>query len=129
MKTIWLAALAVAGLWATEARAQQAYYYTPPFQKFGNYAPTMYANSGRPSARAAAQYRYYRAMRPVMAPQVTGEYAVAPEYALPGTFRYYPRVTTSYYRAPAPVNAGVGTFGYDYQLRPPADYYGGYWGW
>ncbi len=129
MKTIWLAAWAAATLLASEARAQQQFYYTPPFQKFGNYAPTMYANSGRPSARAAAQYQQYRAMRPVMAVPVDAEYAPVPTYALPGTFRYYPRVTSSYYREPVSASSAPSPYGYDYQLRPPADWFNGYWGW
>lgn len=128
MKTIWLAALAATAFCATEARAQ-SFSYTPPFQNFGNYAPTMYANSGRPSARAAYQYQHYRAMRPVMIAPITDEGTPLPTYALPGTFRPYPRVTTSYYRTAAPPGDGPSPYGYDYQLRPPADWFNGYWGW
>ena len=132
MKTIYFAAIALASMLAADANAQETFSYTPPFQRFGNYAPTMYANSGRPSARSAYQYQ---TMRPVIAAPMAGGYVVSPTYALPGTFRPYPRVTTSYYRTQAyyqgqaPMVAAPGAYGYDYQLRPPADWYNGYWGW
>ena len=107
------------------AQAQWSSVYPGPWPEYGNYAPTMYANSGRPSRRTAAYMTY----RPHLGQTIDGGYIVAPTYALPGLAPFRPQPTTSYYRAPATFNTTPSPYGYDYHLNYPAGWFNGYWGW